>query len=172
MRLQAIKTLAATRKSIKEIARSAGRTRKLVCNVLRSGDSDMFRYRIRMLELHTHAPGRIGGGAEFTRKAPPVTVLSLRMTTLRHSLSKADAVTVAATDTGVPILAAARDLMKRFHRLFRVGDTDAPATWAIDASASLLASFRKGIVADLVAVRVALIDSWSNGQTEGHITKL
>jgi transposase len=41
-----------------------------------------------------------------------------------------------------------------------------------DASTSLLASFGKGIVADLAAVRAALIEPWSNGQAEGHITKL
>ena len=47
------------------------------------------------------------------------------MTTRRDDLSKADAVTVAAIETGVPTLATARDLMERFHRMFRVRDTDA-----------------------------------------------
>jgi transposase len=41
-----------------------------------------------------------------------------------------------------------------------------------DASASLLASFGRGIVADLAAVRAALTEPWSNGQTEDQITKL
>ena len=41
-----------------------------------------------------------------------------------------------------------------------------------DASASLLASFGKGIIADIAAVKAALTEPWSNGQTEGQITKL
>ena len=40
------------------------------------------------------------------------------------------------------------------------------------SSASLLASFGKGIAADIAAVKAALTEPWSNGQTEGQITKL
>jgi len=36
----------------------------------------------------------------------------------------------------------------------------------------MLASFGKGIAADLAAVTAALTESWSNGQTGGQITKL
>ena len=56
--------------------------------------------------------------------------------------------------------------------MFRVRDTDALTTWVTDASASLLASFGKGIVAHIAAVKAALTEPWSNGQTEGQITKL
>jgi len=111
-------------------------------------------------------------GVELSRTPPPARVLSRLMTTRRDDLSKADAVTVAAIETGVPTLATARNLMERFHRMFRVRDTDALASWVTDARASLLASFGKGIVADLAAVRAALTEPWSNGQTEGQITKL
>ena len=207
---QTIKALAAAGRSIKEITRSTGRSRKLVRNVLRGGDGDVFRCRIRVLEPHTPMlraeweagcrnraelwrrlcdSGFRGGlrvvtewatrqrrsetaGLELSRTAPPAPVLSRLMTTRRDDLSKADAVTVAAIETGVPTLATARDLMERFHRIFRVRDTDALATWVTDASASLLASFGKGIIADLAAVRAALTEPWSNGQTEGQITKL
>jgi hypothetical protein len=41
-----------------------------------------------------------------------------------------------------------------------------------DAAGSVLASFGKGIVADQAAVLAALTQPWSNGQTEGQITKL
>ena len=41
-----------------------------------------------------------------------------------------------------------------------------------DTSASLVASFRTGIVANLAAVKVALSKPWSNGQMEGQISKL
>ena len=50
---QTIKALAAAGRSIKEITRSTGRSRKLVRNVLRGGDGDVFRCRIRVLEPHT-----------------------------------------------------------------------------------------------------------------------
>jgi len=39
-------------------------------------------------------------------------------------------------------------------------------------AASPLSSFAKGIIADRDAVKAAIIHSWSNGQTEGQITKL
>ena len=41
-----------------------------------------------------------------------------------------------------------------------------------DAASSLLASFATGIQADDQAVAAAISEPWSNGQTEGHITKL
>ena len=36
----------------------------------------------------------------------------------------------------------------------------------------MLASFGKGIAADLSAVTAALTEPWSNGQTEGQIARL
>ena len=94
------------------------------------------------------------------------------MTIDREQLSKADAVTVAAIEAGVPPLAAARSLLERFQRLLRSHDVATLAPWLLDAAGSLLASFGKGISGDLAAVRAALTEAWSNGQTEGQITKL
>ena len=111
-------------------------------------------------------------GFAFTRITPPARLLSRLMTTRREHLSNVDAITVAAIETGVPALAAARDLMERFHRMLRSRDIEALAPWVADISGSLLASFGKGITADLAAVRAALSEPWSNGQTEGQITKL
>jgi len=111
-------------------------------------------------------------GFAFTRTTPPARLLSRLMTTRREHLSNVDAITVAAIETGVPALAAARDLMERFHRMLRSRDIEALAPWVADTSGNLLASFGKGITADLAAVRAALSEPWSNGQTEGQITKL
>jgi transposase len=94
------------------------------------------------------------------------------MTTRREHLPNAEAVTVAAIETGVPTLAIARVLMERFHRMVRGRDVDALAPWLADATGSLLASFSKGISNDLAAVRAALTEPWSNRQTEGQIIKL
>jgi len=99
-------------------------------------------------------------------------MLARLMTVGRDQLSKAEAVIVASIETSVPALAVARKLVERFHRMVRARDADALAPWVADAAEGLLASFVKGIRADLAAVRGALHEPWSNGQTEGQITKL
>jgi hypothetical protein len=45
-------------------------------------------------------------------------------------------------------------------------------TWIDKAARGLLASFAKGLSRDRVAVAAALAEPWSNGQTEGQITRL
>ena len=79
---------------------------------------------------------------------------------------------MAAIETGVLALAVARDLMKRFHCMLRTRDAGALPGWLTETGTSLLASFGKGISADLAAVKAALTEPWSNGPTEGQITKL
>ena len=44
--------------------------------------------------------------------------------------------------------------------------------WIVDASTSVISSFASGITRDRAAVRAAITEPWSNGQTEGQITKL
>ena len=44
--------------------------------------------------------------------------------------------------------------------------------WVADAVGSELASFASGIEADGAAVRAAIVETWSNGQTEGQVTRL
>jgi transposase len=44
--------------------------------------------------------------------------------------------------------------------------------WLERARASLVASFANGVVKDKKAVSAAITSPWSNGQTEGQITKL
>ena len=94
------------------------------------------------------------------------------MTTARDHLSKTDTVIIAAIEAGVPALVEARTLTDRFHSMIRrkvEADLD---PWVADASASRLASFASGINRDRLAVRAAITEPWSNGQTEGQITKL
>ena len=62
--------------------------------------------------------------------------------------------------------------MERFHHMLRVRDVGALPGWLAETGSSLLASFGKGITADLAAVKAALTKTWSNGQTEGQITRL
>ncbi|MCW3476396.1 transposase, partial [Limobrevibacterium gyesilva] len=45
-------------------------------------------------------------------------------------------------------------------------------SWISDAAGSLLSSFAAGIAAERQAIGAAVTQPWSNGQTEGQITKL
>jgi transposase len=94
------------------------------------------------------------------------------MTLKRDHLTKAETVMVAAIEAGAPTLADARTLTERFQAMIRgraVLDLD---PWIVNASPSLLASFVRGIQNDLAAVRAAITEPWSNGQTEGQVNKL
>jgi transposase len=106
------------------------------------------------------------------QKVPSARTIARLMTTARDHLSKADTVTIAAIETGVPVLVEARSLIDRFHSMIRgktVADLD---PWIADARTSLIASFAAGIARDKAAVCAAITEPWSNGQTEGQITKL
>jgi transposase len=72
------------------------------------------------------------------RKCPSARLIARMMTTGRHQLSAADAVTVATIEAAVPALVAARDLFDRFHAMIRHRNsadlplwlnTPAPACW-------------------------------------------
>ena len=79
---------------------------------------------------------------------------------------------IASIEATAPTLVAARDLVDRFNAMIRkreIADLDA---WIEEARKTLLASFANGLMADHDAVRAAITEPWSNGQTEGQITKL
>jgi transposase len=77
---------------------------------------------------------------------PSARVLSRLLLSERDRLTKDEAITLARIERGVPALMSARDLVERFHRMVRDRDR--------------------------AAVTAALVEPWSNGQTEGQITKL
>ena len=78
----------------------------------------------------------------------------------------------AAVEQAVPALAVDRDRLERFHALLRSKSCVGLDAWLADAANSLLSSFATGIAADREAVAAAITEPWSNGQTEGQITKL
>lgn len=106
------------------------------------------------------------------QKVPSARTIARLMTTARDHLSKADTVTIAAIEAGVPMLVEARILIDSFHSMIRKKIADDLEPWIISASKSLVASFASGILRDRAAVRAAITEPWSNGQTEGQITKL
>ncbi len=96
----------------------------------------------------------------------------MMLTQKRAHLTREDAMTVVIIEAAVPVLVAARHLLERFQAMIRKRERSGLDTWLSDASAGPLASFARGLRDDQRAVRAALSLPWSNGQTEGHITKL
>ena len=94
------------------------------------------------------------------------------MTIGRDSLTKAETVMVAAIEAGVPTLVEAREIITQFHLMIRRRLETGLTPWIERARASLIASFASGVERDEAAVRAAITSSWSNGQTEGQITRL
>jgi hypothetical protein len=94
------------------------------------------------------------------------------MTIGRDTLSKAKTVTVAAVEAGVPTLVEAREIIAEFHMMIRRKTAADLTSWIERARISLVASFGSGVLKDEAAVRAAITLPWSNGQTEGQITRL
>ena len=94
------------------------------------------------------------------------------MTIGRDTLSKAETVTVAAIEASVPTLVEAREIIAEFHLMIRRRAVAGLTPWMERARASLVASFASGVTKDEAAVRAAITLPWSNGQTEGQITRL
>lgn len=110
--------------------------------------------------------------AESLHRIPSARAIARLMTTGRDTLSRAETVTVAAVGAGVPALIDARKLIERFHTMIRRKSEADLLPWIEDGGASLVASFANGVARDIAAVRAAIVTAWSNGQTEGQITKL
>ena len=71
-----------------------------------------------------------------------------------------------------PTIATAADLIARFGRMVKDKMPAAFDGWLRAAEASALASFAAGLRRDEAAVRAALSEPWSNGQTEGQVNRL
>jgi len=94
------------------------------------------------------------------------------MTIGRDGLSKAETVTVAAVEGGVPSLVEAREIIAAFQAMVRKKSLAELDAWLEKARSGLVASFANGIIKDKAAVSAAITSPRSNGQTEGQITKL
>lgn len=105
-------------------------------------------------------------------RVPSARTIARLMTSGRDSLTKAETVTVAAIENGVPALVEAREIVADFHAMVRTKRVEPLSLWLDRASTSLVASFGNGVRRDEAAVRAAIVSRWSNGQTEGQITRL
>ena len=90
----------------------------------------------------------------------------------RDRLSKSETITVAAVEDGVPLLIEAREIIAAFQAMIRKRAVDTFDHWLEQAKSSIVTSFANGILKDRAAVVAAITSAWSNGQTEGQITKL
>ena len=109
------------------------------------------------------------GGLDRT---PSARRLAHLLTSGRTQLARAEAILVAAVEAALPSLARARELVERFQRMFRSRNGEELDAWIEHAAESPLASFATGVRADRDAVAAAIVEPWSNGQTEGQIAKL
>lgn len=74
-----------------------------------------------------------------------------------------------------PAIVAGQRLAQDFAGIVRARNADALVPWLEQAETSSLAEFRDfaaGLRRDERAVKAALTEAWSNGQTEGQVTKL
>jgi transposase len=110
--------------------------------------------------------------ASSLQRVPSARTIARLMTAGRDHLSKAETVTVAAIEEGVPSLVTARSLILAFQTMIRTKTASDLRPWLETAGISLVASFARGIINDEKAVRAAMTSQWSNGQTEGQITRL
>ena len=79
---------------------------------------------------------------------------------------------MAAIEEGVPPLVEARNGIVTFQGMIRKRSLADLEPWLVLAQESVVASFAAGVTKDLAAVAAAISLSWSNGQTEGQLTKL
>jgi len=115
---------------------------------------------------------RRGESAEGLHRVPSARTITRLMTTGRDTLSRSETITIAAIEQSVPSLVEARAVIAEFHTMIRQKAATSLEPWLERAQSSSVASFASGIRKDLHAVRAAIASPWSNGQTEGQITKL
>lgn len=94
------------------------------------------------------------------------------MTSARDGLARSEAILVAVIEDHVPDLVAARQVIGEFQSMIRSKSVAQLGQWLGTAKESLVSSFANGVERDFSAVRNAIISPWSNGQTEGQITRL
>jgi hypothetical protein len=110
----------------------------------------------------------VGGAAPVGRKgkrdAKPNAVGADRRTAPDHQprRSKADAITVAAIEGGVPMLEEAREIIAAFQAMIRKKTLTDLDPWLERARTSLVSSFANGVAKDKKAVSAAPRNSISH----------
>ena len=93
----------------------------------------------------------------------------------RGLLTPRQAEKVDVLKQALPVFACMRSLAMRFRGLLRGNDSDALDAWIRDAMGCEIHTMQKFAAKlryDISAVRNAICEPWSNGQTEGQINRL
>ena len=126
-------------------------------------------------EQEEPAPARVRTVDPMTgRVISPLTAAALCVKP-RGQMTARQVANVDALKAGSAEFTAMRKLAMRFRGRLRGGTTEKLDTWLDDARASGIYGmqrFARTIRQDLEAVRNAVLEPWSNGQTEGQINKL
>jgi transposase len=105
--------------------------------------------------------------------AVPSSRVLVRLLTSERDCRSTEALRIrVAVESAAPTLVTARNLLDRFGAMVASGKLDDLAPWLAAATGSEMGSFASGIAADRAAVSAAISEPWSNGQTEGQVTKL
>ncbi|MCK1618229.1 transposase [Bradyrhizobium sp. 159] len=86
--------------------------------------------------------------ARNLQRIPSARTIARLMTIGRDLLTKAETVTVAAIEAGVPTLVEAREIIAEFHLMIRRKTEAGLIPWIERAHASLVASFANGVAKD------------------------
>ncbi len=93
----------------------------------------------------------------------------------RPLLTQRQAAKVQALKDASPDFVAMRQFVMRFRGIMHSGDIDKLTSWIDDVRHSgiyAMQRFGRSLLQDLDAVRNAMTEPWSNGQTEGQINRL
>ena len=149
------------------------KVRHLFAEIRHRGYTGSFSHLARF--LGERAPVRVRTLDPMTgRVISPVTAAALCVKP-RGQMTARQAANVDALKGASAEFTAMRRLAMRFRGLLRGGMVEELDAWLIDARASgiyAMQQFARTIRQDLEAVRNAVSEPWSNGQTEGQINKL
>ncbi|EIZ78118.1 transposase [Novosphingobium sp. Rr 2-17] len=151
--------------------RNATQLYREVCELGYSGSVKGFRQWVKI---------RIRDGIEepaprssLPRWKPPSTRQIVRLLgTADNMVHLTDTRFIDALRAASPAIAQAADLGRQFHDMLVERKADALDGWLALALESPIASFARGLVRDLDAVRAAIELPWSTGPVEGKINKL
>jgi transposase len=155
------------------VARYSGRWLPQRCQAVAiSQEQWLSRIPACRLGMGNTSPPRGENQPEQLQRIPSARTIARLMTTVRDTLSKSETMTIAAIESGVKTLVEARETIAAFHAMIRGKAEIELTSWLVRARQTFVASFANGVTQDEAAVRAAITSAWSNGQTEGQITRL
>jgi transposase len=139
----------------------------------RYGASNVFRFLKRVERQHGRA--LLGADPPPAGRVPSVRQVAFLLVQRPDELSEVDRGYLGRLCAAEPAIATTYALAQQFATMAREHRGQRLAAWLTQATASGIAELRgfaRGLADDHAAVEAGLSLAWSNGQTEGQITKL